>query len=122
MFAALETNAEEQIYEKLISQRNVSMIKDIMTNKEKYKITAIKFQGHASYQGYEKKNKTLAANRALTLKLWMKECGFPNIDKATSEIKTQNTKDNIDQGHNNTIVTKCGVAHLSLLNMMRVNL
>ena len=106
MFAALETNAEEQIYEKLISQRNVSMIKDIMTNKEKYKITAIKFQGHASYQGYEKKNKTLAANRALTLKLWMKECGFPNIDKATSEIKTQNTKDNIDQGHNNTIVTK----------------
>lgn len=48
----------------------------------------------------------MAANRALTLKLWMKECGFPNIDKATSEIKTQNTKDNIDQGHNNTIVTK----------------
>ena len=82
------------------------MIREIVANSKKYNITSIEFQGHASYQGYAKKNTTLSSNRALTFKKWMQSCGFPKVENAKSGVKRQNTKDNTDKGYNSSIVTK----------------
>lgn len=106
MFAALETNANSEIYNGVIDEDNVSLIRDIVTNTDKYNITSIEFQGHASYQGYAKKNTTLSSNRAMTFKKWMQSCGFPKIENATSGVRRQNNKDNADKGYNSSIVTK----------------
>lgn len=106
LFAALEKDANKDIYDGLINQDNVNLVQDIMENKEKYKITKITFQGHASFQGYKNKNNTLATNRAATFKKWMTDCGFPNMEGATSEVKTQMNKDKIDKGYNSTVITK----------------
>lgn len=106
MFAALEDDANEEIYSKYINQENVDVIRDIVNNQDKYKITSIEFQGHASYQGYAKKNTTLSSNRALTFKKWMQKCGFPSVDKATSGVKRQAKLDHADKGYNSAITVK----------------
>ena len=106
MFAALEKDANSEIYDGMVDESNISLIKKIITNSKKYNITSIEFQGHASYQGYAKKNTTLSSNRALTFKKWMQSCGFPKVENAKSGVKRQNTKDNTDKGYNSSIVTK----------------
>lgn len=106
MFAALEKDANSEIYDGMVDDGNVSLIREIVANSKKYNITSIEFQGHASYQGYAKKNTTLSSNRALTFKKWMQSCGFPKVENAKSSVKRQNTKDNTDKGYNSSIVTK----------------
>lgn len=106
MFAALEKDANSEIYDGMVDEGNVSLIREIVANSKKYNITSIEFQGHASYQGYAKKNTTLSSNRALTFKKWMQSCGFPKVENAKSSVKRQNTKDNTDKGYNSSIVTK----------------
>lgn len=84
----------------------VNLVRDIMNNKDKYKVTDIRFQGHASFQGRTTTNDTLSRNRALTFKGWMKKKGFPNVENAKIEIKKQSPKNNVDKGDNDEITVK----------------
>ena len=108
MFAALEGEKAEQLLSGQTVSSNVEIIKALINkeNKERFNITAVKFEGHASYQGYAAFNDTLSRNRALTFKKWMQDKGFPNIDIATSDTKKESPKNNVDKGDNSDLAVK----------------
>lgn len=90
MYVALEGSTP------IFKDNDVSnIVKEIITNNEKYNITKITFHGNASSQGYnkskqvnERRNKSLAENRGLTFKQWLIDNNFPNI--GTAEYKDNN--------------------------------
>ena len=106
MFVALEGKKAEQLLSGQFDSSNVKIVKELMENQERFKITEIKFEGHASYQGYAASNDTLSNNRALTFKKWMQNNKFPEIDKATSGTKKESPKNNVDKGDNSDKTVK----------------
>ena len=106
MFVALEGEKAKAIVGNNSKEENVKIVTSIMEDSKRFKITAIKFEGHASYQGYAAFNDTLSKNRALTFKKWMQDKGFPNIDIATSDTKKESQKNNVDKGDNNDLTVK----------------
>ena len=96
LFVALEGTKAESLLSGSFDKGNVEIVKNIMNDTERYKITSIKFEGHASYQGYTTSNNTLSSNRALTFKKWMQSKKFPSIDKATTGSKKESQKNNVD--------------------------
>jgi len=106
MFVALEGEKAKKIVGDNSKEENVEIVTSIMEDSERFKITAIKFEGHASYQGYATFNDTLSKNRALTFKKWMQDKGFPNIDIATSDTKKESQKNNVDKGDNSDLTVK----------------
>ena len=106
MFVALEGKKAEDLMSGLFDEKNVKIVKELIENKERFKITEIKFEGHASYQGYAASNDTLSSNRALTFKKWMQNNKFPEIDKATSGTKKESPKNNVDKGDNSDKTVK----------------
>ena len=71
------------------SSDNVRLVSDIFENKERYSDIVIKFNGHASRQGYKDTNNDLAENRALTVMNWMQSFTAMNGVKM-DEIKIIN--------------------------------
>lgn len=106
MFVALEGEKAEDLMSGLFDEKNVKIVKELIENTERFKITEIKFEGHASYQGYAASNDTLSNNRALTFKKWMQNNKFPEIDKATSRTKKESPKNNVDKGDNSDKTVK----------------
>lgn len=106
MFVALEGEKAEDLMSGLFDEKNVKIVKELIEDKERFKITEIKFEGHASYQGYAASNDTLSNNRALTFKKWMQNNKFPEIDKATSKTKKESPKNNVDKGDNSDKTVK----------------
>lgn len=106
MFVALEGEKAKEIVGDNSKEENVEIVTSIMEDSERFKITAIKFEGHASYQGYAAFNDTLSKNRALTFKKWMQDKGFPSIDIATSDTKKESQKNNVDKGDNSGLTVK----------------
>lgn len=106
MFVALEGEKAENLMSGLFDEKNVKIVKELIENTERFKITEIKFEGHASYQGYAASNDTLSNNRALTFKKWMQNNKFPEIDKATSKTKKESPKNNVDKGDNSDKTVK----------------
>ena len=102
LFAALETS------NKVIPNTEKSKeLKKILTDKERYEITRLKYFGHASYQGTKNANNKLAKNRAYTLKTWLE--GFEQFKGIKSEepvIKNQTERPVINVGHNSEMNTK----------------
>lgn len=106
LFVALEGTKAESLLSGSFDKGNVEIVKNIMNDTERYKITSIKFEGHASYQGYAKSNNTLSSNRALTFKKWMQSKKFPSIDEATTGSKKESQKNNVDKGDNSKLTVK----------------
>lgn len=106
LFVALEGTKAESLLSGSFDKGNVEIVKNIMTDTERYKITSIKFEGHASYQGYVTSNNTLSSNRALTFKKWMQSKKFPSIDEATTGSKKESQKNNVDKGDNSELTVK----------------
>lgn len=106
LFVALEGTKAESLLSGSFDKGNVEIVKNIMNDTERYKITSIKFEGHASYQGYATSNNTLSSNRALTFKKWMQSKKFPNIDGATTGTKKESQKNNVDKGDNSKLTVK----------------
>lgn len=107
MFVALEgEKAKTIVGSDNYDETNVNIVKNIIENSDRFNITSIKFEGHASYQGYTSSNNTLSINRALTFKKWMQEKGFPNIDIATSSTKQESKINNVDKGDNSDLSVK----------------
>lgn len=106
LFVALEGTKAESLLSGSFDKGNVEIVKNIMNDTERYKITSIKFEGHASYQGYATSNNTLSSNRALTFKKWMQSKKFPNIDEATTGSKKESQKNNVDKGDNSKLTVK----------------
>jgi outer membrane protein OmpA-like peptidoglycan-associated protein len=106
MFVALEGQKAEELLSGQFEPNNVKIVKELKENQERFKITEIKFEGHASYQGYAASNDTLSKNRALTFKKWMQNNKFPEIDKATSGTKKKSPKNNVDKGDNSDKTVK----------------
>jgi len=106
MFVALEGKKAENLLSGQFEPNNVKIVKELKENQERFKITEIKFEGHASYQGYAESNDALSNNRALTFKKWMQNKKFPEIDKATSGTKKESPKNNVDKGDNSDKTVK----------------
>ena len=106
LFVALEGGKAESLLSGNFNKENVDIVKNIITDTERFKITEIKFEGHASYQGYAASNDTLSTNRAITFKKWMQDKKFPNIDKATTGTKKESPKNNVDKGDNSELTVK----------------
>jgi hypothetical protein len=106
MFVALEGTKAESLLSGKFDKDNVEIIKKIITDTDRYKITEVKFEGHASYQGRSTSNDSLSTNRALTVKKWMQEKKFPDVDKASISSKKESQKDNVDKGDNSDLVVK----------------
>ena len=107
IFVALEGEKARNILDSnLYDDGNVNIIAKLIDDTDRFKITSIKFEGHASYQGYAKSNDTLSTNRALTFKKWMQDKGFPNIDIATSDTKKESQRNNVDKGDNSDLTVK----------------
>lgn len=106
LFVALEGTKAKNVLSGLYTADNVKLVEDIIKDSERYNITSIKFEGHASYQGYSSSNDTLSTNRALTFKKWMMANKFPNVDEAEYGTKKQSEKNNVDKGENNELSTK----------------
>ena len=106
LFVALEGTKAESLLSGSFDKGNVEIVKNIMNDTERYKITSIKFEGHASYQGYATSNNTLSSNRALTFKKWMQSKKFPSIDEATTGSKKESQKNNVDKGDNSKLTVK----------------
>ena len=104
LFVALENGADKIITD--VDKDNVNIVKEIVSNPERFNITGIKFEGHASYQGYAASNDTLSKNRALTFKKWMEKKGFPKIEIATSKPRKQSPNNNPDKGDNSELTVK----------------
>lgn len=102
LFAALESS------NKVVPNTDKSKeIKKILTDKDRYEITGLKYFGHASYQGRKNSNNDLAKNRANTLKKWLE--GFDVFKGVKAEqpiIKNQSEKPVINVGGNSEINTK----------------
>lgn len=89
------------------NEDKVKEIKKILTDKDRYEITGLKYFGHASYQGRKNSNNDLAKNRANTLKKWLE--GFDIFNGVKSEqpqIKNQSEKPVTNVGHNSELNTK----------------
>lgn len=89
------------------NEDKVKEIKKILTDKDRYEITSLKYFGHASYQGRKNSNNDLAKNRANTLKKWLE--GFDVFKGVKAEqpiIKNQSEKPVINVGGNSEINTK----------------
>ena len=106
LFVTLEGTKAESLLSGSFDKGNVEIVKNIMNDTERYKITSIKFEGHASYQGYATSNNTLSSNRALTFKKWMQSKKFPSIDEATTGSKKESQKNNVDKGDNSKLTVK----------------
>ena len=108
MYVALEDNEDvtNTIGSTNYNEANVQLIRDIVSNSEKYKIDSISFEGHASFQGYSTYNTTFSKNRALTFKKWMQSKGFPNVEDAGADTQRQSPNNNVDKGKNSTLLTK----------------
>ena len=105
MFQALETSAA--LDSSQYDESNVAKIKEIVANKNnRYTITSIKFEGHASHQGYNTSNNTLAQNRCSTFKKWMESVKFPNIENASTSVQNETENAKYDVGENSTLLTK----------------
>ena len=105
-FADLFTALEDSNNAVTITEKSKE-IKKILTDKERYKITGLKYFGHASYQGRKNSNNDLARNRANTLKKWLE--GFEQFKGVQSEqpiIKNQTEKPVINVGSNSELNTK----------------
>ncbi len=102
LFAALETS------NKVVPSSDKSKeLKKILTDKDRYEITGLKYFGHASYQGRRNSNNDLAKNRANTLKKWLE--GFEQFKGIKAEqpvIKNQTEKPVINVGSNSELNTK----------------
>ena len=91
MYVALEDSSYiNDMLNGCYDNTNVSKIRDIKDNKDKYKIVDVKFYGHASSQGNnpsqavnEARNDSLAYNRAMTLKKWLESKNFVDSSSAT---------------------------------------
>ena len=85
MYMALEKGAQD-VFSGLYNNENVKLITEIF-EKEKYKVTAIESYGHASSHNNtsdeerNRRNTTLAKNRATTFEKWLNKNGFPGADK-----------------------------------------
>ena len=106
MYLALEEKGENTIFGSYKNDDKVQIVREIINNSDKYKITKITFVGNASSQGWNKstsvnnrRNKSLAMQRGLTLKNWLSKNNFPNIGKA--EIKENK---GVQKGGNKTNV------------------
>ena len=75
------------------STTNAKLVRDIFENKERYSDIVIRFNGHASRQGYKDTNNDLAKNRALTIRNWMQSFTAMNGVKM-DEIKIINQTNN----------------------------
>lgn len=105
-FADLFTALENSNNAVTITEKSKE-IKKILTDKDRYKITGLKYFGHASYQGRKNSNNDLARNRANTLKKWLE--GFEQFKGVQSEqpiIKNQTEKPVINVGGNSELNTK----------------
>ena len=105
-FSDLFTALEESNNAVTITDKSKE-IKKILTDKDRYKITSLKYFGHASYQGRKNTNNDLAKNRANTLKKWLE--GFDQFKGVQSEepiIKNQSEKPVINVGSNSELNTK----------------
>ena len=102
LFAALETS------NKVVPSTDKSKeINKILTDKDRYEITGLKYFGHASFQGRKSSNNDLAKNRANTLKKWLE--GFEQFSGVKAEqpqIKNQSEKPVINVGSNSELDTK----------------
>lgn len=107
MFVALEGDkATKVVSESDIDKANVQLVQSIMNDKDRFNITSIRFEGHASFQGYTSSNNTLSKNRAVTFKKWMQSKGFPSIEKATTDTKKESQRNNVDKGDNSEKTVK----------------
>ena len=106
MFVALEGEKAKEIVGDNSKDERVKIVTSIMEDSKRFKITSIKFEGHASYQGYAKSNDILSINRALTFKKWMKDKGFPSMENATASTKKESPKNNVDKGDNSELSVK----------------
>ena len=105
-FSDLFTALEESNNAVTITDKSKE-IKKILNDKDRYKITSLKYFGHASYQGYKSSNNDLAKNRANTLKKWLE--GFDQFKDVQSEepiIKNQSEKPVTNVGGNSELNTK----------------
>ena len=105
-FSDLFTALEESNNAVTITDKSKE-IKKILTDKDRYEITSLKYFGHASYQGRKNTNNDLAKNRANTLKKWLE--GFDQFKDVESEepiIKNQSEKPVINVGSNSELNTK----------------
>jgi hypothetical protein len=107
LFTALEgVKVKSVIGDGNVDEENVNIISSIINDPDRFNITSIKFEGHASFQGTNAANNTLSKNRALTFKKWMQSKGFPNVDDASIGSKNATSNSVIDQGGNSTLDTK----------------
>lgn len=107
MYFALEGKGSEQVFDPFVVRNKVGMVKKIIEDNKKYKITNITFVGNASSQGWNKsarvnknRNTSLAKQRGLTFKNWLSKNGFPNIEiakiKENESIQKGGNKTNVD--------------------------
>ncbi len=88
------------------SSRVKTFVRPFFENKDNIKISKITFQGHASSQGRnaseevnEKRNDTLARNRAETFRAWLASKGFPGMDDSSKvEVTVKNIE--VEDGGN----------------------
>ena len=106
MFVALEGIKARNLLSGHFVEKNVDMVTNLIKDTNRFKITSIKFEGHASYQGRTYSNDTLSTNRALTFKKWMQEKGFPNVDSASVSTKKESGTNNVDKGDNSEKTVK----------------
>ena len=106
MFVALEGEKAKNLLSGKYDEKNVELVKSIMNDKDRFNITSIEFEGHASFQGSAVTNNTLSTNRAITFKKWMGLKGFPNVSKATISGEKQNPNNNVDKGENSDLEVK----------------
>lgn len=89
---------------------NMKTIKEVLgktsDTKKRYTLTSIKFQGHASQQGYSSSNNTLATNRAETFKAWLKSFSLSLPSNQEVSVVNQTEKPKYDMGLNSTVPTK----------------
>lgn len=107
LFVALEGDKAKVIVgDDNINSGNVETIRNIIEDSERFNVTSIKFEGHASYQGYAASNNALSKNRALTFKKWVESKGFPNIEEASTGMKKASPNNNVDKGDNSELSVK----------------
>lgn len=107
LFVALEGSESEarKLMDGKFDEDNVREVEKIVKDPDRYKVTSVRIEGHASLAGNVSDNNTLASNRALTPKKWMTERGFPGT--ITNTKKLQDPKYNhVDSGKNSELLSK----------------
>lgn len=107
LFVALEgDDVAPSIKEESIKD-NVDLVRNILTKNSQYTNVKVTFNGHASYQGRESSNNTLARNRGETLKYWFDlKCSTNGIKMSDVGVLNQTDKPVIDDGHLSTELVK----------------